>query len=58
MIALLSAVLQIIYLLLKNKFEKNTEEKKRKEDLHEKASEAIKSCDTSRIIGILDQLRN
>ena len=55
--AAISGIIQIVWLLLKNKFEKDEAEKKRKEALHEKANDAIKSGDTSRIVSILDKLR-
>lgn len=56
--AVISGVIQIIYLLLKNKFEKDAELKKKKEELHVEAKEAIKSRDASRITSVLDRMRN
>jgi hypothetical protein len=53
-----AGVIQIIYLLLKNKFEKDAEKKKQMEELHVEAKEAIKSRDASRINSVVGRLRN
>lgn len=50
-------ILQIVYLLLKNKFEKDVDIKKQKEELHVEVKEAIKSRDVSRINGCIERLR-
>ena len=55
--AVISGVVQILYLLLKNKFEKDAELKKKKEELHVEAKEAIGSRDVSRINTLLTELR-
>lgn len=52
------AVLNIFYLLLKNKFEKDADEKKRKEALYAQAKSAISSGDISRINNVLVSLRD
>ena len=54
---MIGGVIQIIFLLLKNKFEKDAEKKKRKDELHNEVKEAIKSGNTSRIVGVIDKLR-
>lgn len=56
--AAISGAIQIIYLLLKNKFERDEAERKRKEALHAEANQAIKSGDVSRINDIVSRLRN
>lgn len=56
--AAISGIIQIIWLILKNKFEKDAEEKKRKEDLHDEATKAIVSRDPSAIISVLDRLHH
>jgi hypothetical protein len=53
----IAGVIQIISLLLKNKFEKDEELKKKKEAMGVEAKEAIKSRDASRINDILIRLR-
>lgn len=53
----IGAIFQILYLVLKNKFEKDDVEKTRKQEMYEKAKTAIASRDASRINGILDELR-
>lgn len=55
--ALILAVTQLVFLILKNKFEGNAEEKKRKEELHAEWAEAVKSGDVNRINAMLDKLR-
>lgn len=52
------AVLQILYLILKNKFEKDAEVKKKREELSAEAKEVFISRDPSRIVGLADKLRN
>jgi len=50
-------VLQIVYLIMKNKFEKDAELKKKKEELYVEAKEVLKSGDASRIVGLADRMR-
>ena len=52
-----AGVIQIIFLVLKNKFEKDAEEKKRKEALYAEARTAIKERNLSAITSVLDGLR-
>lgn len=49
--------LQIVFLLLKNKLERDEEIKKKKEALREEATSAIKAGDLSRINGVINKLR-
>ena len=53
----IGGVIQIIFLLLKNKFEKDAELKKKKEDLRVEVKEVIKSRDVSRINDLVSRLR-
>ena len=53
----ISGVIQIIYLVLKNKFEKDAELKKRKEELHAEITTAVKSRDASQLHAVIDKLR-
>lgn len=53
----ITAVLQIIYLIFKNRFEKDAEEKEKKRLLYEEAKGAIASRDVSRINNVLGKLR-
>lgn len=57
MIQLIGAVIQIIFLILKNKFEKDAEIRKKKEELHNEAKSAVSSGDLSRINAVIDRLR-
>ena len=57
MLGIISGVIQILFLLLKNKFEKDADLKKKKEDLHEEAKTAIGSRDVSAINSLLTKLR-
>ena len=57
MIQIIGAVIQIIFLVLKNKFEKDAEVRKQKEAMREEVESAIKSRDLSRINGCIDRLR-
>ena len=52
-----AGIIQIIFLVLKNKFEKDAEEKKRKEALYAQAKTAIKERNLSAITSVLDGLR-
>lgn len=53
----IGGILQIIFLLLKNKFEKDAKEKERKKELTNESKDAILSRDPTRIVGILDKLQ-
>ena len=55
--AAVSGIIQIIFMLLKNKFEKDAELKKKREELHADAKEAIISHDVRNINAILNKLR-
>lgn len=52
-----AGVIQILFLVLKNKFERDEAERKRKEALHEEAKDAVKSRDISRINSVIERLR-
>lgn len=54
----IAGIIQIIYLLLKNKFEKDEEIRKQKEAMKNEAKEAIKSMDTNRINDTILRLRS
>lgn len=55
--AAVSGIIQIIYLLLKNKFEKDEEIKKQREAMKNEAKESIKSMDANRINNTILNLR-
>lgn len=57
MLQVIGAIIQILFLILKNKFEKDAEIKKKKEELHEEAKSAISTGDMSRINALIDKLR-
>ena len=57
MIALITGIIQLVFLILKNKFEENSTERKRKEELHKDWVDAVKSGDKSRIHSIIERLR-
>lgn len=52
-----AALIQLIYLFTKNKFEKDAEERKRKDALYVEAKKAIADRDTSSITRIFDSVR-
>lgn len=54
--AVIGAVIQLFCIFLKNKFEKDAEERKRKDDLYVEAKEAVKNRDASAITSILDRM--
>lgn len=54
----IAGVIQIIFLFLKNKSEKDAEEKKRKDELYVEWKAAMASRDSSRINGVIDRVRN
>ena len=55
--AVISGVIQIIYLLLKNKMEKDKDVKKQREELQQEATKAIKSRDIGAINSVVGKLR-
>ena len=56
--AAISGIIQIIFLILKNKFEKDADKKKAHEELHEQAVEAIKTGNAVKLNVVLNKLRN
>jgi len=54
----LGAVIQIVLLILKNKFEKDADRKKKNEELHKDAVVAIKNRDASSLNAVLNKLHN
>lgn len=56
-LGVIGAVINLVFLILKNIGEKDAEEKKKKEALHAEAMEAIKSNDKSRVTAVFDKLR-
>ena len=55
--AVVSGVVQILFLILKNMFEKDAELRKKREELRGESQEAIKSGDASRINIVIGKLR-
>lgn len=55
---LITAIIQLIILILKNKFEKDAEVKKQKEELHAQAWDAINKRDVGATISVLDKLHS
>ena len=55
--AAITGIIQIIFLLIKNKFEKDAELKKKKEELHAEVKDVIASRDVSRINDLIQRLR-
>jgi len=58
MIQIISAVIQIIFLIMKDKFERDAEKRKIREVLHDEAKTAIKNRDASAINSVLTRMRN
>lgn len=56
-LSLLGGIVQVLALVLKNKFELDAEERKRKNDLHSDWQEIVKSNDPDRITDFLNKLR-
>jgi hypothetical protein len=56
-LSLISGVIQIIFLIIKNVFERNADKKKKKAELKNEAVEAVKSRDISRINVVIGKLR-
>lgn len=55
---IISGIIQIIFLIMKNKTQMNDETKKKKDEAYVEAKEAIKSADLSRINAAIDKLRD
>lgn len=55
--AVVSGIIQIIYLVLKNKFEKDAELKAKKKELYEEAKTVVKSGDVGAINNLVTRLR-
>lgn len=53
----IGAVLELIFLIIKNLFEQNATTKKQNDDLHKEAKDAILSRDPNRITSVFDKLR-
>lgn len=56
-VTIIGAFIQLITMILQNKFNKDAEEKQRKADLHARLKDAIKAGDTDRINDIFVSLR-
>mgnify|MGYP001570854366 CR=1 FL=1 len=52
-----SGIIQIIFLVLKNRFEKDAELKRKREELRSEVNEAVKSRDAGRINRVVNRLR-
>lgn len=52
----IGAVIQLVFLILNNYFEKDKEEKERKKEIAVEFSDAVKSRDLSRITRMLDRM--
>ena len=57
MIKLIIAVINMVFLLLSAKFNKDAEDEQKKKELHDEAKEAIKSGDLSRVNMLINKLR-
>lgn len=53
----IAGVIQIIFLIMKNKFERDEAERKRKEALYVEAKEVLKMRDASRVNDLLTRMR-
>lgn len=53
-----AGVIQIIYLIIKNKFEKDEELRKKREGMRAETEDAIKSRDVSRINNVITRMRH
>lgn len=53
----IAGIIQILYLLLKNKFEKDEELRKKRAELHAEVKDTIASRDTSRINDLVKRMR-
>lgn len=57
-LSIITGVLQIFSMVLKNKFEQDAAERSRKDDLHKEWIEVAKSGDISRINAFIVKLRS
>lgn len=57
MMQIIGAVVELIVFIFKNIFENNAEVKKKNEELHKEAKDAILSRDASRVSRMFDKLR-
>ena len=55
--AVISGIIQILYLVLKNKFEKDAELKAKKKELYEEAKVVVKSGDVGQLNNLIQRLR-
>ena len=53
----IGSILQILFIVLKNKFEKDEEERKKKKELYEEAKTAIVNRDAAGVDAVLRKLR-
>ena len=53
----IGAALSLIFLIIKNLFEKDATVRKQNDDLHKEAKDAILSRDPSRVTSVFDKLR-
>jgi hypothetical protein len=58
MLEIIGTILQVIFFIFKNKFEKDEKKKKENDALSKQAGEAIKSRDASALNAILIKLRH
>lgn len=56
--AAIGGIIQLVFLILSTKFEKDKEERKRKDEALKGWDEAIKSGDKSRINAMVDRVRS
>lgn len=57
LIPILTALLQVVLLWFKEKYEKDVDKRKLKEEIRAEIYEALKSRDVSRINGAIDRVR-
>ena len=57
MLNVIGAILQIIFLIFKNKFEKDAKKKEEKDALSKEANEVIKSGDISKLSSLIVRMR-
>jgi len=57
MLAIISTIFQILYLIIKNKFDKDAEKRKEMNDLHKEAYDALKSANASQLNSLLVKLK-
>jgi outer membrane protein assembly factor BamD (BamD/ComL family) len=58
MLPIIAAALHIVFLFLKNSFEKDAVERRRKEELYDEAKQAVTSGNLSAINAVFDKLRS